>query len=430
MFIRHIALVLIAGIFLPLLGCASLPGADKHAKVMRFSKNPNKHRKKASKIESNNKLAVKTTKEWSVLDLFRNEQKQMELKCPDKNSRKKKEKDIKYVATEEYDDYQATPDVLINTAVEEIHFDIIKLSENKLEIPAFKQFKNNMTDFTADGEEEFKTIISKIRDFLGDNTDGKGVTLKIIGSASQIPTSFDPTKPNNNIQANGSSIPGQTSIDNNKLLAQARATELAKKIQLVFGNITIITPELSDIQLGATPWDWRAQRDLNEAIHSEKQGAVDAVFAPFQKEQFVQVESEEVHAKTVKPKSIKMYTVSMTPKVYFKDHTMQTFIDAQFVVSKETYDLIGGSRRFESVDDRAAFLKSHNLEIQYSEKYGFKRWYIVQAGIEKQTMSMANDYDRIYQQYLVGLVDNLDKKVLRKIITEKYLKMANGVVSK
>lgn len=282
------------------------------------------------------KLPGRTMTKWSVLDLFRNEQKQMELKCPSKGGRKLKQKEQKFVAKEPIGKDTAAPNVILEPKVNEMHFDIIKLGERRLDIPAFKQFKNNMTDFTADGEEQFKEIITKIRDFLGSNTDGKGVTLRIVGSASQIPTSFDYTKPNNNIRADGGSIPGQTSIANNKLLARARALELANKIQLVFKNITIVMPTVEEIKLGATAWDWNAQRRLNKAVKAKDKAAIAAVYEPYQKEQFVKVESEEVHTKTVKPESIKMYTVRVTPQVYYSDGTAQAIID-EFIVSKSTY---------------------------------------------------------------------------------------------
>ena len=222
-------------------------------------------------------------KSWSVLDLFRNEQKRRALRCPDK-SKDRENITGKFKETDELDEDEGAS---IKRHTRSIHFDIIELDEAKLEIPAFKQFKNNMTDFTNDGEEQFKFILNEIRDFLGENTDGKGITLKIIGSASQIPTSFDPSKPNNNINEDGSSKTGLTSIENNRKLAQARAMELARKIKEVFTNITINTPELEEIKLGPTNWDKNAQDRLNDAFLRGDRAGMQTVYEPYQKEQFV-----------------------------------------------------------------------------------------------------------------------------------------------
>ena len=98
-------------------------------------------------------------------------------------------------------------------------------------------------------EEQFKLIIKEIRQYLGaNNKTGEGVTLKIFGSASQIPTSFDPSKPNNNIRPDGSSIPGRTSIENNKKLAQARALELANKIKKVLEDLNTKEKKVKNFQ--------------------------------------------------------------------------------------------------------------------------------------------------------------------------------------
>ena len=162
-------------------------------------------------------------------------------------------------------------------------FDMVELKDIKLSIPAFKQFKNNKTDFTEDGEKEFKEIVHKIKMFLQTDNKGKNITLKITGSASQIPTSFDPSKPNNNLKPDGSSIPGKTSVENNKLLAKARADELAKKIKHYFPALTIITPSLDEIKLGTEVWTTEHQKMLNKAVAARDRAAMDAIFEPFKK---------------------------------------------------------------------------------------------------------------------------------------------------
>lgn len=403
-------------------GC-TVSGQPKYSSTPKYSR---KDKKKATRIAASNKLEVHTKDERSFWDLFRNRQKAMALRCPDKSQKKKKDKIRIETETEEVGEPRLPKPVMLETAKQSIHFDIIKLSEKRLDIPAFKQFKNNMTDFTADGEEQFKAILEKIRDYLGDNTDGHGVTLRIVGSASQIPTSFDPSKPNNNIRPDGSSIPGQTSIENNVTLAQARALELAKKIKRVFYKIKIETPKLSEITLGATPWDSEAQRRLNWAVHHGTRSDLDSVYAPFQKEQFVKVESKEKHTRTVKPEALKMYTLTMNPKHYHSDNSIHAFVTSPFIISRETHDLVGEKLVFESVEERNSFLEENDLHIRHIKMNGEERWYLLHGEAELSTMNITDEYERILTQYTLEIVSTNDKAHLRKIITDHYLALHNN----
>ena len=367
--------------------------------------------------QDHSKLHVKRTKNWSVLDLFRNEQKRRALRCPDK-SKDRENITGKFKETDEENDEETAS---IKRHTRSIHFDIIELDEAKLEIPAFKQFRNNMTDFTNDGEEQFKFILNEIRDFLGENTDGEGITLKIIGSASQIPTSFDPSKPNNNINEDGSSKAGLTSIENNRKLAQARAMELARKIKEVFTNIIIDTPELEEIQLGPTIWDKNAQDRLNDAFLRGDKAGMEAVYEPFQKEQYVLVESQDYYMKTVKPESIEMYLVSIRPKIIYTIDNGEEKTISSFIVSKNTYEKIGGTLQFDSVEERDAYLKHEHLKKIDDRRQGDERWFLYANHEELNAIQLVNDYQRIYSMYELGIVDEKDKEVLKEIIREKYL---------
>lgn len=367
--------------------------------------------------QDHSKLHVKRTKTWSVLDIFRSEQKRRALRCPDK-SKDRENISGKFKATEELNEDQGAS---IKCHTRSIHFDIIELDEAKLEIPAFKQFKNNMIDFTNDGEEQFKFILNEIRDFLGENTDGEGITLKIIGSASQIPTSFDPSKPNNNINEDGSSKAGLTSIENNRKLAQARALELARKIKEVFVNISINTPELEEIKLGSTTWDKNAQDRLNDAFLRGDTTAMQAVFAPYQKEQYVLVESQDSYMKTIKPEAIEMYLVSIRPKIIYTIDGEEEKAISTFIVSKNTYEKIGGTLQFESVEERDAYLKREHLRKIDDRRHGDERWFLYATHEELKAIQLIDDYQRIYSMYELGMVDEKDKEVLKEIIREKYL---------
>jgi hypothetical protein len=174
-----------------------------------------------------------------------------------------------------------------------IKFNPVNLTERKLEIPNFMQFKNNRTDFTASGEEEFKLLVEKTKLFLGANKRGYGIHFQISGCASQIPTSYDYSKPNNNILPDGSSIKGKTSIQNNKMLALSRAIEFGKKIKNEFPDIALDIPTIDQITLGTTPWDIQKQKQLNKAYEKKDTLAIAAIFEPYQKEQFVMVKTNE-----------------------------------------------------------------------------------------------------------------------------------------
>lgn len=309
----------------------------------------------------------------------------------------------------------------IRRSIKSVHFNVVKLEDIHLDIPAFKQFKNNMTDFTLDGEHEFHTIISKIAIFLGTNHEGKGITLKIIGSASQIPTSFDPEKPNFNINKDGSSIIGKTSIQNNQKLAKARADELAKKIKQVFPSLAIITPSIDEIQIGETKWTKETQEALNKAFLKKDKLAMDQVYAPFQKDQWVKVESKERTSKTVKPESLKMYMVSTGPSLKTTIDEKEVTVRSVFLVSKKTYDYIGDNHEFTSTDGRDKFLKDAGLEVFKEIKNGITRWYLLNGEAEKIAFNTKNPSERIVNLYHLDIIDNLDEEVLEAKIRRDLL---------
>ncbi len=306
-----------------------------------------------------------------------------------------------------------------------IHFDIIKVEDKKLEIPAFKQFKNNMTDFTAEGEKEFQTIVIKIRDYLKNNAPtNKKLTLYVIGSASQIPTSFDQNKPNNNINPDGSSIKGQTSIENNKMLAQARAQLLAKKLNELFTDIEILTPNLDEIQIGTTVWDNNAQMQLNKAVETNANELKRKVFEPFQKDQFVKVISLEQYFKTYKPNSLTYYYVKASPPLIYKEKGgKEEKVYSSFVVSNLTYDILEGSQAFYEEGAREAFLIEKGLKIIKTESEGKKKWYLSKGSRESATILSAKpELEKIKALYRIGIIAKTDEKLIENIIFEEFNK--------
>jgi hypothetical protein len=302
-----------------------------------------------------------------------------------------------------------------------IKFNVIKLSEKKLDIPAFKQFQNNMTDFTADGEAEFKLVVKKIHDYLGTNTNGAGVTLEVIGSASQIPTSFDPTKPNNNIQPDGSSIPGKTTIENNKQLALARATELGKKIKLVFPEIQLKIPTLSEIKLGTTPWDAVAQKKLNAATVKKDEKAIDAIHEPYQKEQYVMVRSKEYKTEHIQPEALTTHYVTVSPPIAHTENGKE-ILNARFIVSEPTYHKVGGALIYETVEERDLFLFTELKLSVYHPIYLNQEHWMLLTDNEAVHVSEPDDYKKVSGFYKDKVFDIKDKVVLEDIIVTEILK--------
>lgn len=342
-------------------------------------------------------------------------EKYAKLDCPGKIPKKSNKIDIP--------DYETTSKANLIRSSNTVHFDLIELEDVHLNIPAFKLFKNNMTDFTADGEQEFKEIIQKINHFLGNNHEGKGVTLKIVGSASQIPTSFDPSMPNNNINENGSSIAGQTSIINNKKLAKARADELGHKIKKIFPSIVIQIPTLDEIEIGKTPWTREVQKALNQAAMKGNKEEVMKIYEPFQKDQWVKVASKDRTSKTIQPESIKMYMVSTTPHLKTQIDGEEVEIKTVFIVSKKTFEAIGDHHIFGSIAARDHFLKKLGAKIYTENKNGIIRYFLLHGSEETSAFHIADETERIYALYKLGIVDNLDEQILEERVIADVKKM-------
>ncbi|MDX2189069.1 MAG: hypothetical protein SFY32_04330 [Bacteroidota bacterium] len=304
---------------------------------------------------------------------------------------------------------------------------IIEIKDIKLNIPAFKQFKNNRTDFTEDGEEEFKLLIAKLGYYLETDNHGKPFVLKITGSASQIPTSFDPSKPNNNLRKDGGSIYGKTSIENNKMLAKARADELGKKIKAIFPKLNIVTPTLEEIKLGETPWTPWFQNRLVEATKTRKREEIDKVFAPFQKDQWVKLESGDITSKTIQPEALKMYMLSTTPSLKTKINGKEETVKTIFLISKTTYDKVGGNHSFGNAGERDRFLRRFNLKIYNWDKDSLNRWYLLSGKHEVEAFNKSSDYDeRTKNLYHVGINDNMDQQFLQELLFEELERKYKG----
>lgn len=302
-----------------------------------------------------------------------------------------------------------------------IKFNVIQLADRKLDIPAFKQFKNNMTDFTADGEEEFKKLVQKLKEHLGDNITGEGVELVIVGSASQIPTSFDPSKPNNNIRPDGSSIQGKTTIENNKLLALARATELGKKIKAIFPEIQLAIPTLDQIKLGPTPWTESAQKRLNAAVVKKDQLAINKVYEPYQKEQYVMVSTKDYKTEFIQPESLRSCYINLVPAVFHMDADGK-FNISHFTVSEAIYNKIASNITFDDVEERDAFLKEEmKIGVYHSTYAGQEHWFMLTAK-EALSLRQKEDFKKVKGLYKDRIFDSKDRVILENIIVTETLK--------
>lgn len=316
---------------------------------------------------------------------------------------------------------QAKSSLVRSTKTEK--FKTVVLHDIQLKLPAFKQFNNNKTDFTADGEVEFKDLITRLRAFLGTNNNGKDINLLITGSASQIPTSFDPRKPHNNLRPDGSSIPGQTSIENNKLLAKARVDELVKKIHFLFPAIKITTPKLEEIKLGEKKWTYEVQRALIEANKKNDRKLKDKVFEPFQKDQWVKVESNDITFKSIEPEALKMYMVSTTPSLKTIMNSREYKISTIFIVSKNTFDKVAKNQVFGTIGERDRFIRKLNLKIFNLDKDSISRWYLLSKGAEQAAFNLPDYTQKINQMYDLGISDVVDHSLIEAHIKEELIKL-------
>ncbi|TAG52224.1 MAG: hypothetical protein EAZ27_12565 [Cytophagales bacterium] len=302
-----------------------------------------------------------------------------------------------------------------------LKFNLVNVNDIQLNIPAFKQFKNNRTDFTEDGETAFKEIIEKVKLFLGTDNKNKPISLKITGSASQIPTSFDANLPNNNLNPDGSSISGKTSIENNKKLAKARADELAKKLRHFFPTLTITTPNLNEIKLGVEKWDYSHQKLLAEAIKKKDRVAMDKVFEPFQKDQWVMLQSADRTTATIQPEAVKMYMVSTTPPLKSKIDNKEELIKTIFIVSKSTYDKVGPTKIFGSVVERDKFLRKMSLKIFQFDKDSVSRWYLLSGKDEINAFNLKDYKEKTWKMHKLGINDLADQAMIDRMISEEII---------
>lgn len=319
----------------------------------------------------------------------------------------------------------ATPNAKANIlrSTNTLRFDKVELNNIRLNIPAFKQFKNNKTEFTLEGEQQFNLLKIKIKNFLNALAPNKTIQLFITGSASQIPTSYDPSKPNNNLKLDGSSIAGQTSVENNRLLAKARADELAKKLKSEFPVLNIVTPKLEDIKLGELKWSLEHQKELNRLTYKKDKVGIEKLFEPFQKDQWVKVESNEIVSKTIQPEAAKMYMVSTTPplktKLEGKDQSVKTI----FIVSKATFDKVGQTKTFGTIGERDRFLKRFNLKIFHLDKDSVSRWYLLAGKPEIEAFNIPDYNLKVEKLYKLGINDIFDQKLIQQAIEKELNEM-------
>ena len=348
---------------------------------------------------------------------------EFEDKCPHKLKKKKKTNGVVITKGSKHNKKlkDATGIVSIVKNAHEINFDIVHLDETSLQTPVFKQFENNKVDFTNEGEDQLTDFIQHIQSLLGDHTEASQITISIIGSASRIPTSFDPSKPNNNLNPDGSSISGQTSIENNILLAQARAVHLVQNIKKHFPNIKVIEPHVDQITLGETQWTPQLQKELNDAVIKGDSVRVKEIFKPFQKEQYVKVVSNATFVKTVTPEALPVYSVNMYPTIVNWSGDKIEEIDGPIIVSGRTYRILGEHLIFNSEEERDVFLDTRGIELFKTNIGGRLMWFLVSCKEEKEALNLHNDEAKITEMYRLGMVHHYTKTTLETILVQECL---------
>jgi len=101
-------------------------------------------------------------------------------------------------------------------------------STEQLSVKENDLFKYNRTTVQTD-KDSYKEMINQIEVFVEKYPEAK-FEITVHGNSSQVPTSYDNTKDNNNLGDNFKSLPGQAGVDNNKMLAQDRADALLKQV--------------------------------------------------------------------------------------------------------------------------------------------------------------------------------------------------------
>ncbi len=404
--------VKLLGITLFLYGCTTSSSHGQFA-----SKKKKKHETFTKKDQA--KLKTHRMPAFSFATLFGSKAHRVKATCPNylKSEKNVKLTDIKpELEVNNGIPQKRAASLLVKTDIME--FDIMELGENKLDIPEFKQFKNNRSEFTANGNEQFDKIITQLKDYLGDNTLGEGLTLRIRGSASQIPTSYHPKKENFGINLDGSSIKGQTNVKNNVYLAHARAMQLAYSIKKVYPLIQVLTPEFEDIELGATQWNQKTQKALDKAHIAGDRAGKELVFEPFQKEQFVIVESKDLFVKTIKPNAIKTYTVAAVPRLKFNQDGEEVEIKGQLIISERTFQLLKNSHlKFQNTDDREVFMQENNLKVVQVDD----RWHLVSNGNEEKALRINDLNKRLAELYKLNMNHDADYLHITELVKKHHL---------
>jgi hypothetical protein len=311
-------------------------------------------------------------------------------------------------------------EIKISKVSHTIKFNPVNLTERKLEIPSFMHFKNNQTDFTASGEEEFKSLVEKTKLFLGANKRGYGVQFHISGCASQIPTSFDFTKPNNNILPDGTSIKGKTSIQNNKMLALSRAIEMGKKIKAEFPDIGIEIPTLQQIKLGTTPWNAQKQKQLNKAYEKKDTAAIANLYEPYQKDQYVTVKTNEYTQESVQAKTVFSYLITISPALVSEQNGQKIVIN-EFLVSENSFNKLTSAVTFKNTDERDEYLHDVlKVAIVHKSYNNHEHWFMLTPK-ESLGLRQTDDYRKVKSLHRDKIYDVKDRDILQEVLIKEAI---------
>lgn len=371
---------------------------------------------------SQNSKDSKYSQDSTSLSFSVEENDRFDDKCPDKTKRKKdKNGRVQVKGNRLGKNQDMYSSAIIEKREHTISFDVVFVEEYFNKDSMHIHFDNNQVSFTPEAQERFDNYMEKTKLVLSQVGYDTDFTLYVKGFASQIPTSFAENKESNNLNEDGSSKIGNTSIQNNLDLAHSRVLYVIGKIKEQIPEINIVMDKEKDVRIGRTTWTSWHQERLEIATKNKDTLAIDSLFAPFRAEQYVSITSNISMNRMVEPQAIKMYAITTLP--HFVRNSQNGFLPIMqaLIVSESTFDLIGDSLVFETIEERDQYLVEKGLELVHSKFRRGDRWFIVSTEEEKLALQIENEEEKIETLLKLGIVHYRDKIILEEILTKDYL---------
>ena len=356
-----------------------------------------------------------TSLEFSV-----EEKNRFDDKCPEKKKRKKdKNGRIQAKGSKIRKNHVTYSSAKIEKWEHTISFDVVLVEEFFNNDSLHLNFDNNQVIFTLEAQVRFDDYIEKAKLVLSQVDNDSNFTLFVNGFASQIPTSFVVNKELNNLNEDGSSKLGNTSIQNNLDLAHARVLYVIDKIKEQIPEVKIVMDKENDVRIGRLGWTSWHQDQLEIATKNKDNLAIDSLFAPFRAQQYVSITSNISINRIVEPQPVKMYGITTLP--HFVRNSENGFLPIMqaLIVSKSTFAMIGDSLVFETIQERDQYFTDKGLELVHSKFRRGDRWFMVSNEEEKQALMIVDEEEKIRALLKLGIVHYNDKGIIEDFLTKE-----------